>query len=440
MSTLVDPPVEAKLIRALGVPSLTANIVTTTIGAGIFVLPALVAMKLGAASPLAFVVCAVAMAFIVTSFAMAGSRVSLTGGLYAYVEVAFGRYIGFLAGILFYLTAILSVSGVVSLFAASLGALASPLATNAGRFLVILLVFGSLAWINIRGVRPGARAVGAVTLIKLVPLLIFVCGGIFFVRGADVVSFHWPGAQPLGQGVLLLIFAFAGIEVALVPSGEVKNPARTVPRAIFLALAITTVLYSMIQIVAQGILDGDLSQHPDAPLAIAAARFLGHGGEVLMLAGATISAFGFVTSDVLSSPRILFAFGRDGLLPAWFAHVHSRFRTPDLAIVAYCAIAFALSLSSTFQQLAVMANVAVLLLYLFCCAAALELMRRNVRADGAPFSFPGARAVPVVAIAIILWILAHATLKLFGFVAVVMAIGSVCFLFRRRIAPLLNRD
>src|SRR5438046_9186003 len=90
---------DAKLVRAIGIPGLTANIVNATIGAGIFVLPALVSRGLGAAAPLAFVVCAVAMVLFVTCFAIAGSRVSLTGGLYAYVEVAFGRYAGFIGGI-----------------------------------------------------------------------------------------------------------------------------------------------------------------------------------------------------------------------------------------------------------------------------------------------------------------------------------------------------
>src|SRR5450432_4074934 len=400
---------EAKLIRALGVPSLTANIVNTTVGAGIFVLPALVAATLGTGSPIAFLVCAVAMGFIVTSFAIAGSRVSLTGGLYAYVEVAFGRYIGFLAGVLFFLTAILSVSGVVSLFADTVGAMAPILATKAGHFILVLLVFGSLALINIRGVRSGARAVAIVTVIKLAPLIVFVCVGIFFVRRADALALTWPNPPALGQAVLLLIFAFAGIEVALVPSGEVKNPARTVPRAIYLALAITTLLYLLIQLVAQGILGAGLANYRAAPLAEAAAHFLGHPGRQLLLVGATISAFGYITSDILSSPRILFAFGRDRFLPRPFAHVHPRFHTPDIAIIVYCAVCSILSLSSTFQQLAILSNVAVLVLYFLCCGAALELMRRNVQADGRPFHFPGAWLVPFVGIAISLWILAQAT-------------------------------
>ena len=434
MSPESSPPKEHGLIRALGVPALTANIVNTTIGAGIFVLPALVANGLGAASPLAYVVCAIAMGLFVTSFAMAGSRVSLTGGLYAYVEVAFGRYVGFLAGILYFLLAVLSVSGVVNVLATSVGVLAPPLATKVARFAIILSVFGFLAAINIRGVRTGVRVVGAVTLIKLLPLIVFVLVGIFFIHRESIAWAGWPGSKPLGESVLLLIFAFMGIETALVPSGEIKAPARTVPRAIFTALAITTLLYVMIQLVAQGVLGSELAKHSDAPLAEAAVRFLGVAGRTLLLAGATVSALGFVTSDILGSPRIIFAFGRDRFLPVWFAHIHPRFHTPDVAIITYAVIAFVLSFSSTFQKLAILANVVTLLLYLLCCLAALELTRRDVRTDGAPFTFPGANLIPILAIGVIIWILTHATAKEFAVTAVCLGVASLLFLVRRLLA------
>src|SRR6202795_1165354 len=121
--------VDHQLVRAIGVPGLTANIINATIGAGIFVLPALVAKGLGPAAPLAFICCAIAMVLFVTCFAIAGSRVSLTGGLYAYVEVAFGRYVGFLAGMLYCLTAVCAVAGVVNVFVNSIAGLV-PLLGN----------------------------------------------------------------------------------------------------------------------------------------------------------------------------------------------------------------------------------------------------------------------------------------------------------------------
>ncbi|CAN5404421.1 APC family permease [soil metagenome] len=437
MSAPGEPAEEEQLVRALGVPSLTANIVNSTIGAGIFALPALVAAQLGPGAPLAFLLCALAMVIFVTSFALAGSRVSLTGGLYAYVETAFGRYVGFLAGVLYFLTAILACSGIVALVADTIGAMAPIFAQGAMHFLVVLLVLGGLAWTNIRGVQSGARAVWIVTIAKLVPLFLFVGVGIFFVQRADALTVAWPGAQPLGRGVLLLLFAFVGIEVALMPSGEVKDSARTVPRAIYLALGVTTILYLLIQLVAQGLLGDSLGKYSTAPLAQAAARFLGEPGRSLMLIGASISAFGFLASDVLSSPRVLFAFGRDRFLPKAFARVHPRFHTPDIAILVYCAIAAVLSLSSTFQQLAILSNVAVLVLYFLSCGAALQLMRRDPAGGGQPFHFPGGWIFPVLGIGISLVILAQATRQELGVTTIVLVASSVLFLvqsrFRRRL-------
>ncbi|MEO5719826.1 MAG: APC family permease [Chthoniobacterales bacterium] len=431
MSEPIATAEEKQLVRALGVPSLAANIVNSTVGAGIFALPALVAAQLGAGAPLAFLICAAAMAIFVTCFALAGSRVSLTGGLYAYVESAFGRYVGFIAGVLYFLTAILASSGIVALFADTIGAMAPIFSHGAMHFLVVLLVFSALAWINIRGVQSGARAVWIVTIAKLVPLFIFVAAGIFFVNRTDALTITWPGAQPLGRGVLLLLFAFVGIEVALMPSGEVKDSSRTVPRAIYLALGVTTVLYLLLQLVAQGLLGDSLGKFSTAPLAQAASLFLGEPGRNLMLTGASISAFGFLASDVLSSPRVLFALGRDRFLPKTLAHVHPRFHTPDIAILVYCAIAAVLSLSSTFQHLAILSNVAVLVLYFLSCGAALLIMRRDLPGTVRPFHFPGAWVFPVMGIAISLTILAQATRQELTITAVVLAAASILFLVQR---------
>jgi len=245
----------------------------------------------------------------------------------------------------------------------------------------------------------------------------------------------WPTSKSLGDAVILLIFAFVGIEVALIPSGEVRNPARNVPRSAYLALVITTVIYILIQLVAQGTLGGDLANYRDAPLAESAAIFLGNVGRTILLAGATISAFGFVTSDILSSPRMIFAFGRDGALPAFFAHVHRRYRSPDVAIITYAVLAFLLSISGTFERLAVLSNVAVLLMYFLCCAACWFLVYRDVRTDPAApgLNFPGMNIVPALAIIAIIWILAHATLREFVVTAIVLVIASVLYLLRARL-------
>ena len=213
---------------------------------------------------------------------------------------------------------------------------------------------------------------------------------------------------------LVLIFAYAGVEVALAPSGEVRNPAHTVPRAIFLALAVTTTLYVAIQLVAQGVLGTQLAQETAAPLADAAARFLGGAGATLMLAGAVCSMFGYQCGDMLSTPRSLYALARDGFAPAILAYIHPQHRTPSVAIWTHATLALALAGTQTFQVLAIISNVGLLLLYLLACGAALELARRDVRTAGTPFRIPGARAAPFLAAGLIVWVLSTATVKEFA--------------------------
>jgi len=133
---------------------------------------------------------------------------------------------------------------------------------------------------------------------------------------------------------------------------------------------------------------------------------------------------------LLGSPRALFAFGRDGMLPRVFARVHPRFRTPDVAIGSYAILVGALAISSTFAQLAVLANVASLSMYLLCCAGSWQLQRRDVRAGGIPFRTPGGPIVPALAVSAIVWVLAHATWHELAVEALVLAIASLVYVVR----------
>jgi amino acid transporter len=426
----MTPAPEAGLVRAIGVRQLTASIVNVTIGAGIFVLPAVVAAGLGPAAPLAYIVCAVLMALIVCCFAAAGSRVSLTGGLYAYVEVAFGPFIGFLAGVLYFLMATFAVASVASAFAGSVGAFWPLAATPIGRALVIVTLFAGLAIVNVRGVKVGVSLVEVTTILKLLPLVLLVAAGIWSVNPEYLRWTDVPTVSSLGRTAVVLIFAFVGLEIALVPSGEVRDPARTVPRALFTALAITTTLYLLIQTVAQGLLGPAMARNAAAPLAEAAGLALGRGGRLLMLAGAVVSMFGYVSGDMLGSPRALFAFARDGALPAPIARVHPRFATPHVAITMHACIVSVLAVSSSFTQLAILANVAALTLYLTCVAASYELQRRNVRAGGTPFTVPGGPLIPLLAGAVIVWLLSNATRREFLIEALVLAVASLYYYAR----------
>jgi len=427
----VPSAAESGLVRAIGPRQLTASIINVTIGAGIFVLPAAAAAGLGPAAPIAYVVCALLMALIVCCFAAAGSRVSLTGGVYAYVEVAFGTFVGFLAGVLYFLMATFAVASVSSAFAGSVGALWPPVTTPVGRAVLIATLFALLATINVRGVRRGVGLVETVTIAKLLPLLVLVISGVWFINPEYLRWPALPTVAAVGKTAIVLIFAFVGLEIALVPSGEVRDAARTVPRALFSALAITTTLYLLIQAVAQGLLGPSMATYSAAPLAEAAGRVLGRGGRLLVLAGATVSMFGYVSGDMLGSPRALFAFARDGVLPSALARIHPRFHTPYVAIIVYGAIVASVAISSSFTQLAILANVAALTLYLMCVAASYELQRRDIRADGMPFAVPAGPVIPLLAAAVIIWLLSNATRREFGVEALVLAVAALFYFIRK---------
>ncbi len=428
----IELSAEHSLERSLGVRSLAASILNITVGGGIFLYPAIVAAGLGAAAWLAYIICAVAFGLIVLCFAEAGSRVKLTGGPYAYVGTVFGPFIGYLSGVLLWLLGAGAHAAIANGFVKGLNALIRGVGTGVTHAVMILAVFGLFAFVNIRGVRHGARLIEIATIAKLLPLAVFVIGGAFFVSSANLA---WPGmpkVADLGRMSILLVFAFSGVESALAPSGEVKDPSRTVPRAVGIAMIGITLLYVTVQLVAQGILGADLATHTDAPLAAAAERAFGPAGGLLLLAGASISMFGYLSGMMLAMPRTLFAFARDGYLPRALARVNPRTHVPAAAIVAHAVAVSALAVSGTFESLAILSNISALLLYLLCSAAAFELRRRNIHEAGEPYRIPGGAAVPVLSILVILFLLSNATMAEMRSIGTVLVIAVALYFFRRK--------
>lgn len=406
------------LTRAIGTFGLAAAIINITIGGGIFRLPALVAGSLGAAAPIAYVVCAIAMGLIVICIADAGRRVTLTGGPYAYVGTAFGPYAGFLSGVLLWMLGTFATAAVSTVFASSVTqlvpALSGWLATT--MLLVAAFVFWSL--INLRGVTLGVRLNTIATVAKLLPLILIATAGMFFVSGENLQVTAIPAATDIARTSLILIFAFAGIESALIPSGEVRDSERTVPRAIALAMLGITALYIALQVVAQGILGSALAQSTAAPLADAAGASLGSWARSLLLAGASISMFGYLGGMTLSIPRIVYALARDGFLPRALANVDPVHRVPQAAIVAQVILTLALAISGTFEQLAIFANVSALALYLGCALASWKLGQSAI--------------VPLLACAVIVWLFTGLTLnEWIGFGACI-AVASLVYLAATR--------
>jgi amino acid transporter len=405
-------PVVEPLVRVMGTFGLAAAIVNITIGGGIFRLPANVASSLGAAAPTAYLVCAVAMGLIVLCIADAGRRVSLTGGPYAYLETAFGPFVGFQSGVLLWMLGTFATAAVATVFSSSVGLLVPALGGRGAEVAVLVVVFAGWSLVNMRGVTLGVRLNSIATVAKLLPLLLAAVGGLFYIDSDNLRIATPPAAGDVARTSLLLIFAFAGIEVALVPSGEVRDTARTVPRAIALAMVGITTLYITLQVVSQGILGEGLARATASPLADAAGASLGGWARTLLLAGASVSMFGYLGGMTLSMPRMLFAMARDGFLPRALAAVDPRRHAPQAAIAVQSAVALALAISGTFEKLAIFANVSALMLYMGCALAAWRLNIAGIgttpatgQAARGGFHVPGARVVPWLACLVIVWLL-----------------------------------
>jgi amino acid transporter len=376
------------------------------------------------------------MLLVVASFAEAGSRVSSTGGPYAYIESAFGPFIGLLSGVFLVVSALSGVAVVFTLFAGSALALAHIPSTSAAQALIVLVVSVAAVVFNVCGVRWGVRVVEFLTAAKLIPLILFVVVGVAYVRPDNLAWTNLPGATAVLSTSGIVIFAFMGIESALGPSGEVRDPSRTVPRATFLALLGVCVLYLAVQAVAQGILGAELAGTKITPLAAAAGASVGEAGRIVLLVGATVSMLGFLCGAGLVNPRIVFALARDGFLPRYLSGVHPVHRTPHRSIVVCAIVVVAMALTGTFERLLIISNITGLIVYGMVALAAMVLQRRDTRAGGEPFRCPGGHLVHLAALAGVAWMLSAIVSRqdLIG-VAILLAVTVIAFFLRRTPAP-----
>lgn len=396
---------ERQLLRALGRWDLLGLALNGIIGAGIFGLPALAAELMGAASPLAFGACGVIAGLIVACFAEAASRFDATGGPYLYARTAFGSFIGFEVGWAVWLARVTAFSANTVLMVSYAGYFWQPLTREVSRALLITLVMGLLAAVNVRGVRHGAGTGDVLLIAKLLPLTLFAIAGLFFVDWGIFRRAPVPSLDHLGESSLLLLYAFTGFEYGAIPAGEAADPKRDMPRALTTAVAVAAVLYILIQVVTVGTLPR--LSGSSTPLAEASARFLGFGGGALIAATAILSVSGNLVAIMLATPRLTFAFAERGELPGFFARVHPRFRTPHWSIVSFAVVTWAMALSGTFVWLVTLSVVARSVTYIATCLAVLVLRRRG-DVPPAGYTLPGGWAIPLIATALSVWLLWYA--------------------------------
>ena len=421
-----------KLKREVGVIGLSANIVNIIIGGGIFVLPAIIAASLGAASIAAYLFCGFVMLLVMGCFAELGSVFTGSGGSYNYIESSFGKLTGFLTSILIVLA---SFTGDAAVANATVDIFSTffPVFKN---FWFQLFFFGFLffgfGYINIIGLKKGVGFVKIITLFKLTPLLFIIVFGFTEVEVSNLYWENTPVSAKIGEMSLILFFAFIGAEKGLSLSGEVKNPQKTIPKAILLSILAILIIYVLIQLISQGILGNTLANYDKNPLAEVANTIFGPVGFTVVSFGAALSMIGSLSGKILSMPRVIFAAAQNNVIPLKkLGNVHKKFRTPYMAILLYSTLGFVFAVVGGFKELAIISSASTLLIYLGISLATIKLKAVKLKNTSDGFKLPGGYLIPVASSISIIWLLSKLSKeKIVLFTGVLLMLSLLFFIIK----------
>ncbi|MFU8815285.1 MAG: APC family permease [Pseudomonadales bacterium] len=418
------------LLRQLSITALWLLIVNGMVGAGIFGLPAEAARIAGAFSPWVFVICAALMLPIILCFAQLASHFRGTGGPMLYAATAFGPMVGFQAGWAFYVARLTAFAANLNLLVVTLGYF-WPLAVEGPMRITLLFVTCAMfTLINVTGAKTAIGWLGALTVLKFLPLIGIIAFGLHRLDPAMLtpVAAATTSSADLGAAILLVIYAYVGFESGLVPAAEARRPQRDMPRALIGGLLMVSLLYAAVQAVCMAVLP-DLAGTTQ-PVVEVAHALLGPTGAVILTAGILASVGGNLLGSSFTTPRLTYRLALDGYLPRWLGAVHPRFKTPAWSIVAYGVLCFLLAAKGSFALLAGLSVLTRILLYL-CCIGAIPRIRRQLGADPAALRLPGGYTIPAIAALICLALLTRvggeAWLVTTGF----LAAGTVLYYLAR---------
>lgn len=392
------------LNRSIGRWDQVAILVNVVIGAGILGLPAKTFALIGPYSVPAWVLCALIMGTVAACFAEVGSQFTQTGGPYLYSHEVFGPAVGWIVGWLSWVSRLFSFATIMNLALTYAAGFEPALAGGVTRFLAIVALTTLLTLFVFMDLRKGQFVNNTLTGCKLVLLIGFAVAGLWWVDPSRLtLTEQAPVVESWQAAVMLMTFAFIGIESAMITSGEIKNPRRDVPFALAVGLSLLALLYISIQIVCIGTLPGLATSQ--RPLVDAAEQMFGPVGARIINAGALVTMCGTMFAILLTGSRLPFAFAERQQLPPVFGAVHPRFRTPYVAVLLTGICSGLLALHSSFLGALTVSALTRLVGYAVVCAALIVLRRRAGAANVAGFRLPGGPVVAVVAVAACVWLM-----------------------------------
>jgi amino acid transporter len=419
---------DSGLVRSIRKWDLAAVTINAVIGAGIFGLPSKIYALAGIYSVPASLLCGIFTGMIVMCFAEVGSRFTGSGGPYLYIREAFGNAAGFTTGWLIWIARITAFAANTTIMLSYLSLFWPAVAAGLVRIAAVCAVTLALMTINIVGVRDVAIATDIITVAKLAPLALLIVAGSFQIDPQKLSAATIPDPVSFASAMLLLVYAYTGFEIAVIPAAEIRDPRRDLPQAILTAIGVVAIFYVLIQIVCIGTLP-DLAAS-DRPIADAARRVLGSRGGATIAAAVVISIAGNLNVVMLSASRLPFAMASRGELPRVLAGVHQRFRTPRASILVTGAAMAALTLSGTFLYAVTLSTVARLLIYAATCAA-LPVLRKRAGPSHAGFRVPAGRLVAYTLVLLIAWLLLNTTWREARDLGIAVAAGLAVYAARR---------
>ncbi len=403
--------------------------INSIIGAGIFGLPSKIFQSAGVYSIAAFFVCAAVVLIFILCYAEVSSRFDKTGGPYIYTLTSFGKFPAFLMGWLLLLSRIFTYATLINLIPTYLSFFSPELNEPATRIFIMLIITIIITWVNHIGVKNLAAVSNVLTLSKLIPLAVFILVGLFFLQPSLFTIKHIPTIPAFSNSVLLLVFAFGGFETVLITSGEIKNPAKTLPFALLTATAVVAVFYILIQVVSIGTLPTLAST--EKPIADAAIGFMGNGGGFLITIGAFISILGTLMVLMLGGSRLPFALSEEGQFPKLFSYVHPKYKTPTWSLLAVSCVAFAVAASWSFISALTTSAIIRVVGYLVGCGSLLQL-RQTMKDQKDYFKVRYGNILAVMGIIFSFWLLSAAKWNELRNAAIFLSAGAVLFLFQKK--------
>ena len=408
-------------------------VLNNIIGTGVFILPGTIGAQLGWMSVVAWIVAALLTVALMLCFAEVASRFSVAGGAYLFTQVAFGRFVGLQIGWLTYFSRAVTAALQANVFTTYLAELWPRAGTRFGSVLATTLFIGFLTAINLQSVRSGARTSTLLASIKLASLFAFGLLGMLWIAAGNSTPALSPANPTLGGwlgAILLLLFAYSGYESALIPLGEATNPRRDSPFALFLGLALVTVVYLAAQVTVLVTLPDPSATN--RPLAASMRTMLGEGGAIVISVAALISVYGWLAANLLAAPRLSMAMAERGDLPAVFARVHPVFRTPWVSVVTFGLLSWALANQASLLQNLGLSAVSRLFIYGGVCASLPVLRRkeqRGVAGVGTPFfRAPIGTALALFCMALSVVLASRMTVRETGIMVTLFVLATVYWL------------